>query len=365
MPIYMDIHLIPGVTARGVAEAHQKDLFHEDEYGCKCMTYWIDEQRENVFCLIDAPDKETVMKMHSRAHGLIPSKIIEVSSGLVESFLGRIYDPSTAQISDEGLKIFSEPSLRFLLVMEIEDPVLLQHTFGVSKTSELLNQYNAVTRQQISLHEGSETDQGGIGFIISFVSASKAIACVLAIQKEVGEIADIIGLRMTIHAGEPVNNSERFFGETIELAQHICSLSKNSFPVLTSGVHEAGVKALLQDPQNNMSILSPADENFIQSLFTKLDTFWQNPEMKVTDLCMAMAMSKSQLYRKTIQLAGKSPNDLLQDYRLNRAKQLLKERRHSIAQITFDAGFTSPSYFTKCFKKKFGLLPMAYIDMLG
>jgi AraC-like DNA-binding protein len=77
-----------------------------------------------------------------------------------------------------------------------------------------------------------------------------------------------------------------------------------------------------------------------------------------------MAMSNSQLYRKTIQLTGMSPNILLKDFRLEKAKELMKKQHYSIAQITFDSGFTSPSYFTKCFKKKYGLLPMAYLELL-
>ena len=66
MPIYMDVHIVPGVKAKDVAEAHRKDLLHQEEYGCKCMTYWIDEERENIFCLIDAPNKEAVEEMHSK-----------------------------------------------------------------------------------------------------------------------------------------------------------------------------------------------------------------------------------------------------------------------------------------------------------
>src|ERR1700759_4716 len=84
MPIYMDVHIVPGVKAKDVAEAHRKDLLCQHEYGCSCMTYWIDEKRESIFCLIDAPDKDAVEEMHSKAHGLIPNKIIEVNSNLVE-----------------------------------------------------------------------------------------------------------------------------------------------------------------------------------------------------------------------------------------------------------------------------------------
>src|SRR5215471_7756581 len=101
MPIYMDVHIVPGISARDVAEAHRRDLFHQDEHGCTCMTYWIDEQRGNIFCLIEAPDKEAVEDLHRKTHGLIPNKIIEVDNALVEAFLGRIYDPDEAIISDD------------------------------------------------------------------------------------------------------------------------------------------------------------------------------------------------------------------------------------------------------------------------
>jgi AraC-like DNA-binding protein len=95
-----------------------------------------------------------------------------------------------------------------------------------------------------------------------------------------------------------------------------------------------------------------------------LEENWQDPEFDIDNYCQATAMSKSQLYRKTIALTGFSPNILLKEFRLEKAKDLLKKQGNNISQITFDSGFTSPSYFTKCFKKKYGLLPMAYLDLL-
>jgi hypothetical protein len=121
----MDIHSVPGVKARDVAEAHRMDLMHQQEYGCNCMTYWIDEERESIFCLIEAETQDAVNEMHRHAHGLVPHKIIEVNSNLVQSFLGRIYDPEHA-IQDNGLKIFADPSFRLLLVTATEDFALLQ-----------------------------------------------------------------------------------------------------------------------------------------------------------------------------------------------------------------------------------------------
>ena len=365
MPIYMDIHIVPGVKARDVAEAHMRDLAHQDEYGCKCMTYWVDEKRESIFCLIDAPEKEAVKEMHSKAHGLVPNKIIEVSSNVVESFLGRIYDPEEAGTSEDGLKVFSDPSFRILLVTKMTDPVLLEHQLGIEKANELINRHNEIIRKDLSQHEGSEVEHGGVGFIISFTSAAKAVACALAVQKEMQRAdADVIGFKIGINAGEPIERSNKLFGDTIQLASHLCAIANCLQVAMTSPVKDLVSKDHFQNKGNNFLTLSPQDESLLELLFSKLEENWQNAGFDVDDYCKAMAMSKSQLYRKTIALTGLSPNIFLKEFRLEKAKELMKKQRYTISQITFDSGFTSPSYFTKCFKKKYGLLPMAYLDLL-
>jgi AraC-like DNA-binding protein len=369
MPIYMDVHIVPGVKARDVAEAHRKDLLHQDAHQCKCMTYWIDEERENIFCLIEAPNKEAVEEMHNRAHGLIPNKIIEVSSALVESFLGRIYDPTEAEVSSDGLKIFTDPSFRVLMVTKMADSVLLAYKLGNEKASALLNQQNSIIRKNLSLSGGSEVEHGGTGVIASFTSAAKAVGCALAIQKELVAMdnTDDSGvayseLSISINAGEPVNKSDKLFGDTIQLARYMGSIAKNGQLVIASAVKELVSREHFQEQGNKILTLPPQDERLLELLFNKLEENWQNPDFSVEDYCKAMAMSKSQLYRKTIELAGLSPNVLLKEFRLAKAKDLMKERRYNISQITFDSGFSSPSYFTKCFKKKYGLLPMAYLE---
>ena len=365
MPLYMDVHIVPGVKAKDVAEAHRKDILVQGEHDCKCMTYWIDEERENIFCLIEAPNKEAVAEMHNKAHGLVPHKIIEVNSGLVESFLGRIYDPATAETTEDGLKVFADPSFRILLVTKTIDPVLLQHTLGTEKANELLDRHNEVIRKNLNLFGGREVEHGGDGFIVSFASASKAVACALAIQKDLpANDADDLGLRIGINAGEPVTKSENLFGDTIQFAEHLCFIAKNFQIAIASAAKELVSKDHIQNQGRNILTLSPQDESLLESLFDQLEKNWQNPDFAVTDYCKAMAMSKSQLYRKTIELSGLSPNILLKEHRLEKAKELMKKKRYNISQITFDSGFTSPSYFTKCFKKKYGLLPMSYVDLL-
>ena len=70
-----------GVSAADVAEAHQADLATQDEYGVNYKQYWVDEKGGKIFCLVDAPDAETAMRVHREAHGLVADEIHEVSEG--------------------------------------------------------------------------------------------------------------------------------------------------------------------------------------------------------------------------------------------------------------------------------------------
>jgi AraC-like DNA-binding protein len=364
MPIYMDAHLVPGVKAREVAEAHQHDLNLQSDFGCKCMTYWVDEERETIFCLMDAPDKDTVRQLHNKAHGLVPNKIIEVSSSIVQSFLGRIYDPESA-IVENGMRIFSDPSFRVLLFTKTEDIVLLRNNMNVDAADELIARQNEIIRKNIQLHEGSEVENDKEGFIISFKCAADAMNCAVAIQKDIPEKDKTeLGLRMAINSGEPVQNSQQLFGDTMSFALQLLSVAKPTEVIVAASVKELVIKDFAQKIYNQFVSHALQDEEFIQSLFKALEENWHNPDFDVPEYCQALAMSQSQLYRKTTSLTGVSLNTLLKDYRLEKAKELLKKKNYSVSQATFESGFTSPSYFTKCFKARYGLLPLSYISLL-
>ena len=82
MPLFMDVHkAVEGLTAEAVAEAHKKDLEKQGKYGVKYIKYWYDEKDGNVFCLSEAPDKESALKVHKEGHGLMPESIVEVKEG--------------------------------------------------------------------------------------------------------------------------------------------------------------------------------------------------------------------------------------------------------------------------------------------
>lgn len=228
MPIFMDRHNMEGATARAVADAHQKDLKLQDKYSAKILTYWFDEIRGSAFCLVDAPNKETVTQLHAEAHGEIPNKIIEVDQHAVENFLGRIEDPQPVDESDDwsnGTEI--GPAFRTIMFTDMKDSTAITTRLGDARALELFRTHNTITRNMLKDFNGREIQHTGDGFMLSFNSASNSVACAIALQRAFAahneDHPDIpINMRIGICAGEPVEEDQRLFGSTVQLTSRIC-----------------------------------------------------------------------------------------------------------------------------------------------
>lgn len=82
MPLFMDIHeRIDGLTADAARQGHQADLDTQAEFGVDYRRYWFDETSGRVFCLVEAPDKESAIAVHRKAHGLVADSVTEVAEG--------------------------------------------------------------------------------------------------------------------------------------------------------------------------------------------------------------------------------------------------------------------------------------------
>jgi Nickel responsive protein SCO4226-like len=80
VPLYMDIHKnVDGATAEAVAQAHERDLATQGQYGVSYEKYWLDESSGTIFCLVEAPSKEAAERVHREAHGLVADEIHEVN----------------------------------------------------------------------------------------------------------------------------------------------------------------------------------------------------------------------------------------------------------------------------------------------
>ncbi len=366
MPIYMDRHDLPGITAHDVAAAHQADLRVQERFGCRGLTYWFDKERETAFCLIEAPDGEAVKAMHDAAHGMMPNKVIEVNSQLVEAFLGRIEDPSFPD-PDTPI-ILNDPAFRAILATGLKFSDVVSESMKTGRIHKIRSLHGDLVRQAIGDFGGSEAEHRGECLLASFASVSQAVLCALRIQKDSMEhLPKKLKVQIGLSAGSPVTESEDFFGPTIGSALHLCRLSDRGHLNVSSTVAEYLRKDRFNvlDKKGQVKIWRPLEEDLVNQLMTLMESSWNKEGFSIHDLAEGIGVSKSQLYRKIISLTGLSPGDFIKEFRLEKALGMIEKQATNISEIAYGSGFSSPSYFSKCFKKRYGMVPSQYALLRG
>ena len=111
----------------------------------------------------------------------------------------------------------------------------------------------------------------------------------------------------------------------------------------------------------NTMALTKADEEFIKRLNEVILDNLSNPDFSMENMADGLNMSRSNFYRKIKGVLDLSPNEYLRLERLKKAAQLLKEGESRVNEICYTVGFNSPSYFSKCFQKQFGVLPKDFV----
>ena len=103
------------------------------------------------------------------------------------------------------------------------------------------------------------------------------------------------------------------------------------------------------------------DKDFVSRFKSLVEEKMRDPELNVEDLGKDMGLSRVQLYRKLKSLTNYAPNELLRQARLKKATSLLASKEMTVAEIAYEVGFSSPSYFTKCYKEQFGESPTDFL----
>ena len=117
---------------------------------------------------------------------------------------------------------------------------------------------------------------------------------------------------------------------------------------------EASVPSESEEETSESLVVS---SQFITRFREAVETRLADSDISVEDLAADLNLSRVQLYRKVKAVTGSSPVELLRTARLKRAYQLLLTTDKSVSEVAYDVGFTAPSYFTKCFKDEYGMLP--------
>ena len=169
MPVYMDRHYVEGATRHAVADAHQKDLALQDKYNVKFLTYWFDEMRCTAFCLIEAPNRDTIARARTTMRtAWCPTKLSRsILPWWTRFWVGsRIHRPRRPEKS-EGTRV--DPGFRAIMFTDLKDSTRMTTLYGDAKALHLLHVHNALTRNSLNAHRGREIKHTGDGIMASFL----------------------------------------------------------------------------------------------------------------------------------------------------------------------------------------------------
>jgi class 3 adenylate cyclase len=222
MPIFLDRHDLGGLTAVEIADAHRRDLELQGRYGVRFLTYWFDETRGTAFCLIEAPDIQTAMRVHDEAHGQVARDVIAVDLSAVEAFLGRVADPAA-----EAGAAPVDGAFRAVMFTDIVESTAMTARLGDARAVEMVRAHDGMVRRAIRQAHGREVKHTGDGIMASFDDAAAAVEAACTIQQAFAAFnaasAEKLRVRIGIHAGEPVEDSNDLFGATVQMAARLCA----------------------------------------------------------------------------------------------------------------------------------------------
>ncbi|MEP5340716.1 MAG: alpha/beta fold hydrolase [Algibacter sp.] len=240
-----------------------------------------------------------------------------------------------------------------------------------SKHQELIRQYVEQYKGHV-VHYNKQT------FTATFEGPSKAVYCSI-------DLVDVIGeLTIGIHI------KECSIGNCIskEIEDFAASILKQSVPnqiLLTQTVKNLLVGSCISlipyktifktesvEPLLLFTVVEkqkhctlnrlPQNDFFFKKVLQSIDNNLSNEYFSVEILCKEIGVSERQVQRKIKAITNKSPIQLISSVRLHRAKELIMSKQYTVSEIAYQAGFSNPSYFSKCFKKEFEISPSDLIN---
>jgi AraC-like DNA-binding protein len=347
MPLYMDIHTIGAepFSVQDVATAHMEDLAIQEKFGVTQIKYWVNEEAQTIFCLMKGPNKEACHLVHQESHGNTACNIIEVSDNEYNLFMGVGTDNHDLAQTETGVL---DTGYRTLLLAKF-----------VSLTSTAIDKKDVY--RIIEENNGTVILSPSNELMVSFIYASDAIKCAINMRLLLNQPNNHIVFSMAISSGEPVDeHGDQMFEKTQSRVSALVSLGFNS------SIYLDKESLALSDKEQHLGKLITqdfilVDQKDIQlgvELHLILSSNQTNSTFTSAHLDKNLGLSKSQAYRKIKALTGVSQNKLIQNCRLQKSLTLLDNGIKTIAEVAYESGFNSPSYFTRSFKKQFGVSPI-------
>jgi pimeloyl-ACP methyl ester carboxylesterase/AraC-like DNA-binding protein len=242
--------------------------------------------------------------------------------------------------------------------------------------------------QFITKHHGRMASIMGNIFFSLFQGPSKAIHCCLELLGSAGEIG--VQLAFAVHIKEAYVDALEFVDVNVEFVAtrilalapegHVLTTQTIKYLISDNGLEFTPLKTPihpidgeqhhlyfvreanpLYDHRPTRDREMPTHESFLENVLLTIEANLENPNFGIEMLCDELGVGERNLQRKLKSFTSKSPIQLIASVRLHWAKQLLLERSGTIKEVAYRTGFSSPSYFSKSFKREFGVSPKSIL----
>ena len=227
------------MSAVDVADAHAKDLEVQDQYGVKFLTYWFDQARGTGFCLIDAPDKATALRVHGESHGEVATDIISVDLSAVEAFLGRISDPA-GRTPDAAPNVDS--AFRAVIFTDIVDSTAMTARLGDPDRSKwcapMMQWSGGPSGMSTDVRSSTQETASWRPATTSFRLLCAAVPSRKRSRTSIATVWNSFRCEIGVHSGEPVQDGNDIFGAAVQMSARICAYAAPGTVVVSDAVRE-------------------------------------------------------------------------------------------------------------------------------
>ena len=315
----MSVYLVQHITNNSTT-ANQILSFYfalQNKYYNRCINCWVDSNKNSVFFLLKALDKKTIKNFYHPSLGITPYKISLVNNNLAYAFINsqRKNTSITTNKNDEVIVIIKKQN---------------------NLKTEFNNTVYSIIKSRTACYSAKVIAKDKKYIVLSFSLIKNAKGYLNSIYNQL---------------------IEKGFDKKTNLKTVIVKRNNDNYLKSYKNLLE-----LISLVHNNKPILfSLKQEKFLSLLYCTLEKSFDSTDLNTTQFCNMMMMSKTKFYRKCKVYTGKSFNEILKNFRLNKALEKIREHKKNISQISIETGFSSNSYFSNCFKKKFGISPSSLL----
>ncbi len=356
--VHTDLNIFP---IEEFIKAQDENIKHHDNPNCRVLTYWFDREKKIAFTLYEAQSKGSVKSILDQRQKSCHQLIVQVNSSLEE-----IYCLKTKNCKEPGsnLPLYNPPASQEVLAAfylnNFKNPI---HLWNSKNNIQQLTDKHTSLKHIIKDHQGKLIKHKNKHFICVFKNGLKAIQCAMEIRRLFlhysSEDYPCFLSKIALDITYPENEENNFSTFSFDKVKTLCFYSINNNLVISDGVTELlkNEGYFLNKHLRNIKILSTKEENFAHLFIDILNKKLNTHNLNLSDTAQELGVSKSNLYRTLVSITSLSPQNFIMEYKLNKALMSIDQGLKNTSEVAYEAGFSSPSYFTKSFKKRFGITP--------